>query len=29
MSLTIEKLDFVGESYFIYLPFLFMRALVP
>ena len=29
MSLTIKRGDFVAESYFIYLPFLFMHALVP
>ena len=30
MSLTIKKWDiFVAESYLIYLPFLFMHALVP
>ena len=29
MSLTIKKWDFVAESYLIYLPFLFMHAVVP
>ena len=29
MSLTIKKWDLVAESYLIYLPFLFMHALVP